>query len=160
MAVAHCLAASTALLLAASHISAQLTREERSCGCDDATSPDGLTRDEARARQHVALAVGKFVAASEKCVARCREDEGAGKLPPGGCVYGAETDGKTIACLIKAANKAFDVLEDPELDAPECLAPQLGFALPVASGLIEEFDPLIFCGSPSAAFVPQSSILR
>jgi hypothetical protein len=52
------------------------------------------------------------------------------------------------------------VLEDPELDAPECLTPELSFALPIAAGLIEEFDPLIFCASPGAAFVDQVPILR
>jgi len=121
--------------------------------CDDAASPDGLTKAEAKARQQVALVVGKFVTSSEKCLAKCRKAEGAGKLPPDVCVYGAESDATTIECLIKAATKAFDVLEDPELDAPECLAPELSFALPIASGLIEEFDPLIFCASPGSAFV-------
>ena len=49
--------------------------------------------------------------------------------------------------------KALDFVEDPELDVPECLAPDLTFALPIASGLIDDFDPVIFCGSPSGAFV-------
>ena len=43
--------------------------------------------------------------------------------------------------------------EDPELDAPECLVPALEFALPIAQGIIQDFDPRIFCGSPSGAFV-------
>ena len=121
--------------------------------CDNTASPDGLTAAEAKIRQKVALAVGKFVASSEKCVAKCRKAEAAGKLPPGSCVYLAETDPKTTACLIKVGDKALGLLEDPELDAPECLAPSLSFALPIAQGLLEEFDPRIFCGSPSGAFV-------
>lgn len=127
--------------------------------CDDGSSPDGLTKTEAKVRQKVALVVGKFVADTEKCLAKCRKGETDGKLPADSCVYGAETDQRTIDCLIKAALKAFVVLEDPELDAPECLAPQLSFALPVAAGLIEDFDPVLFCGSPSAAFVDQPAIL-
>ena len=129
-------------------------------GCDDAASPDGLTKNEAKVRQKVALVVGTFVAATEKCLAKCRKAEGEGKVAPGSCDYGAETDTKTIECLIKAGNKALDVVEDPELDAPECLAPELSFTLPIAAGLIEEFDPAIFCGSPSPAFVAQTPILR
>jgi hypothetical protein len=81
-------------------------------------------------------------------------------VPPGACVYGVEADAKTIECLIKAGTKALDVVEDADLDAPECLAPELSFALPIAAGLIEQFDPVIFCASPSAAFAAQTPILR
>ncbi len=128
--------------------------------CDDAASPDGLTKDEAKVRQKVAGVVGKFVVDSEKCLAKCRKAEANGKVAPDSCIYLAETDQKTIDCLVKAAVKGLDFLEDPELDAPECLAPELSFALPVASGLLAEFDPLLFCGSPSPAFVAQPVILR
>jgi hypothetical protein len=121
--------------------------------CDDAASPDGLTKDEAKARQKVALAVGKFLASTEKCLAKCRKAAAAGKIPATACVYGAETDQKTIDCLIKVAIKALDVVEDPELDAPECLAPDLTFALPIASGFVGDFDAILFCGSPGGAFV-------
>ena len=121
--------------------------------CDDAASPDGLTTTEAKVRQKVALAVGKFVASSEKCVAKCRKAEAAGKVPAGACVYLVGSDPKTTECLIKVGDKALDLLEDPELDAPECLAPSLSFALPIAQGIIEDFDPRIFCASTSGAFV-------
>ena len=66
---------------------------------------------------------------------------------------------KTVACR-SSGDKALDYVEDPDLDAPECLAPNLTFALPQVSGLIDQFDPLVFCGSPSAAFVDQPTILR
>jgi hypothetical protein len=121
--------------------------------CDDAASPDGLTTTEAKVRQKVALAVGKFVASSEKCVAKCRKAEAAGKVPAGACVYLVGSDPKTTECLIKVGDKALDLLGDPELDAPECLAPELEFALPIAQGIIEDFDPRIFCASPSGAFI-------
>jgi hypothetical protein len=152
-----CDAGASALLAA---IEARIDTVAPLVRCDDAASPDGLTKAEAKARQRVALVVGKFVTASEKCLAKCRKAEGTGKIALGACVYGAEADDDTIECLIKAATKAFDVIEDPELDAPECLAPELTFALPIASGLIEEFDPLIFCASPGGAFVDQTPILR
>jgi hypothetical protein len=121
--------------------------------CDDAASPDGLTQDEAKVRRKVAQVVGKFVRLSEKCLAKCRKAAAAGKIAPETCVYANVTYQPTFDCLVKVADKALDFLEDPALDAPECLAPSLGFALPVASGLIEEFDPRLFCGSPSGAFV-------
>jgi hypothetical protein len=121
--------------------------------CDDAASPDGLTKDEAKARQKVALVVGKFLTSTEKCLAKCRKGEARGTLPAGSCVYGPEAEPKTLACLTKVALKALDFVEDPALDAPECLERELTFALPIASGLIDEFDPVIFCGSPSGAFV-------
>jgi hypothetical protein len=119
--------------------------------CDDSASSDGLTKDEAKVRQKVSQVIAKYLASSEKCLAKCRKAEAAGKLPAGSCGYVDGTDQKTIDCLIKAAEKAFDFIEDPELDAPECLEPNLTFALPIASGLLEEFDPMIFCGSPSAS---------
>src|SRR5262245_12748012 len=100
--------------------------------CDDGASPDGLTTTEGKVRQKVALAVGKFVAASEKCVAKCRKAEAAHKVPAGACVYLVGSDPKTTECLIKVGDKALDLLEDPELDAPECLSPSLSFALPIA----------------------------
>ena len=121
--------------------------------CDDSTSPDGLTKGEATVRQKVALTIGKFVSGSEKCLAKCRKGEAGGKIPAGSCEYVNVTDSKTIDCLIKTGAKALDYVEDPDLDAPECLEPELTFALPSASGLIEQSDPLIFCGSPSGAFV-------
>jgi len=54
--------------------------------------------------------------------------QAAGKIVAGACTSGAETDQKTIDCLVKAALKALDFVEDPELDSPECLAPELPFA--------------------------------
>ncbi len=140
----------------AAAIEAQVDLAVPLLACDDTASPDGLAKSEAKVRQRVALVVGTFVGSSEKCLAKCRKGEAEGKIPAGACAYGAETDQKTIDCLIKAANKAFDVLEDPELDAPECLEPNLTFALPFTAGIIEEFDPLFFCASPSPAFVLRS----
>lgn len=121
--------------------------------CDDTGSPDGLTRDEGKVRQKVALVVAKFIAGSEKCLAKCRKREAAGTIDPGGCVANAETDPTTIGCLVEVGTTALEFLEDPELDTPECLQDELAFTLPIAQGLIGDFDPLLFCASPSAAFV-------
>lgn len=84
--------------------------------------------------------------------------QAAGKIVAGACTSGAETDQKTIDCLVKAALKALDFVEDPELDSPECLAPELPFALTRAAALLDDFHPLLFCGSPSAAFVAFSAV--
>jgi hypothetical protein len=121
--------------------------------CDDSGSADGLTKSEAMVREKVAITISKFVVSTEKCLAKCRKGQADGKIPPGACSYGSETDTKTIDCLIKAGGKALDYVEDPGLDAPECLEPNLTFALPQVSGLLEELDPVLFCGSPSGAFV-------
>jgi hypothetical protein len=121
--------------------------------CDDSASPDGLTKTEAKVRQKAALVVGVFTASYEKCLAGCRRREGAGRAAPGSCEALAETDAKTIACLIRIEEKAFKFLDDPEIDAPECLAPELDFAPTIAVGNVAEFDPRLFCSSPSGAFI-------
>src|SRR5262245_14280120 len=71
--------------------------------CDDSASPDGLTKNEAKVRQKVAVVVSSFLGSSEKCLAKCRKQEAAGTVVAGGCDSGAETDQKTIDCLVKAA---------------------------------------------------------
>ncbi len=128
--------------------------------CDDGASPDGLTKTEAKARQKVATTVGTYALGTEKCLATCRAGESSGKIPAGSCEGLESTDPKALACLIKVAIKAFDTLEDPDLDTPECLAPDLPFALPVLGGIVDDLDPQIFCASPSAAFVAQNDIFE
>lgn len=128
--------------------------------CDDGASPDGLTKSETKARQKVAGVVGTYTLGTEKCLATCRAGEAAGKIPAGACAGLATTDPKGLACLIKVANKAFDALEDPKLDVPECLEDDLGFALPYLSAIIDELDPQLFCASPSGAFVGQKDIFE
>src|SRR5262249_28664525 len=64
-------AASASALLAA--IAERIDTVAPLVRCDDAASLDGLTRTEAKARQQVALVVGKFVTSSEKCLATCRK---------------------------------------------------------------------------------------
>jgi hypothetical protein len=121
--------------------------------CDDGMSADGLTKSEAKVRQKVAVAVGAYTLGTEKCLATCRAGEASGKIPAGACAGLSTTDPKGLACLIKVATKAFDAIEDPDLDTPECLAPDLPFALPFLSGIIDDLDPDLFCGSPSGAFL-------
>jgi hypothetical protein len=121
--------------------------------CDDGLSDDGLTKDEAKARQKVAVAIGAYTLGTEKCLATCRAGEASGKIPRGACAGLATTDPKGLACLIKVADKAFVTLENPELDTPECLASDLPFALPYLSGIVDDLDPALFCASPSGAFV-------
>ena len=123
--------------------------------CDDGASPDGLTTTrgegppEGRARRRQSSC-----ASSEKCVAKCRKAEAAGKVPAGACVHLVGSDPKTIECLIKVGDKALDLLADPELRrAGMPGARHSTFALPIAQGIIQDFDPRIFCGSPSGAFV-------
>ncbi len=128
--------------------------------CDDAMSDDGLTKTEAKARQKIAVAIGAYTLGTEKCLATCRAGQASGKIPAGACDGLGTTDPKGLACLIKVANKAFDALENPELDTPECLAGDLPFALPVLSGIIDDLDPDLFCASPSGAFVGQNDIFE
>jgi hypothetical protein len=121
--------------------------------CDVGMSGDGLTTSEAKTRQKITVAIGGYTLGTEKCLATCRVGEASGKIPAGACAGLSTTDAKGLACLIKVANKAFDAVEDPELDTPECLAPDLPFALPLLSGIIDALDPDLFCGSPSGAFL-------
>lgn len=121
--------------------------------CNDAGSPDGLTKTEAKVRQQTALVVGKFINTYERCLGRCRKREAVGKAEAGSCTALEETDAKTVECLTKVVVKALDFLEDPELDAPECLEPELSFAAVTASGHIGDFDPRLFCASPGGAFL-------
>lgn len=121
--------------------------------CDDGASPDGLSAGEAKVRQKIALVVGVMTNGYGRCLNACRKLEAKGTTPPGSCDAGAETHAKTLACLIKVTLKAATFIEDPALDAPECLTPDLTFTLPLALERIYEFDDVLFCGSPSGAFV-------
>jgi hypothetical protein len=67
------------------------------------------------------------------------------------------TDTKTVACIDKAEGKLAGSLAKRCADAPECVLAQLGGDINNFVGLVEiavdAFDPDVFCGLPSGAFL-------
>jgi hypothetical protein len=120
--------------------------------CDDSASDDGLTEDERKCRQAAANEAGKVSAAAAKCLAKCRAAEHKGKLPPGACDQGPEFDPKTSECLDKALLKCLLTAEKKCSDPPECLG-DLFFSCFLPALTVLDFDPIVFCASPSGAFV-------
>jgi hypothetical protein len=120
--------------------------------CDDSSSTDGLTAAERKCRQAAATQAGKLVSTYGKCLAKCRAGEQKGKLPPGTCTPGTITDPKTTACIDKVFAACVLNAEKKCPDPPECLD-DVFFLCQGITGVVEGFDPAVFCGSPGGAFL-------
>ncbi len=120
--------------------------------CDDSGSDDGLTADERRCRQAAATESGKVSGAVATCLADCRAAEQKGTLPAGACDEGPELDPKTAECIEKALTRCVLTAEKKCADPPECLG-DLFFTCFGPALAVRELDPVVFCASPSGAFV-------
>jgi hypothetical protein len=114
--------------------------------CDESQSGDGLTPDERKCRQAVASQAAKIGTATAKCLTKCRKAEEEGTLPPGACVPATVTDPETVECLEKALTKCVLKSDKKCPDPPECLGDTF-FVCFGASGVVQTFHPLVFCGS-------------
>lgn len=124
--------------------------------CNDSSSPDGLTLVEARCRESAAVAATKFAADLAKCYSKCHLLEFKTKIPLGSCVPPNPLDAKTADCKAKAIAKSSATIAAKCPDPPECLAPHLPTLVqPIAANLTENYDSLVFCYSPSGAFLDQ-----
>jgi hypothetical protein len=85
------------------------------------------------------------VAGYGKCLATCRKRELEGAVPAGVCAAGAESDPKTIDCIVNVAEKPLALVEDPAIDAPECLEPLLSIAVTYLASVVADFDVLLYC---------------
>ena len=122
--------------------------------CDDSGSPDRLTALEAKCRQAAALAATKFAASLAKCYSKCHLLEFKGTIAQGSCSPPTPLDAKTATCKAAAISKNAATISAKCSDPPECLAAALPTLVqPLAANLTANFDALIFCYSPSGAFL-------
>jgi len=122
--------------------------------CNDSLSPDGLSSIEAKCRESAAMAATKFAADLAKCYSKCHLLEFKTKIPLGSCVPPTPLDAKTAECKAKAIAKNSATITAKCPDPPECLAPHLATLVqPLAANLTENYDALVFCYSPSGAFL-------
>lgn len=137
-------------------VNATLDAEYPLVFCNDSASPDGLTVVETKCRQSAALAATKFAADLAKCYSKCHLLEFKTKIPLGSCVPPTPLDAKTAACKAKAITKNSATIAAKCPDPPECLAAALPTLVqPLAANLTENYDALVFCYSPSGAFLDQ-----
>lgn len=127
--------------------------------CDDALSPDHLTKGEAKCQDSAAKALAKFVGAKSRCYAKCEAAEASGKLPPNRCNPPAPADAKTLTCVQKAEQKSTDGMDKscapPKGESPECYGSSVtgAFLTATVEAAVDGTLPATDCASPSGAFV-------
>lgn len=129
--------------------------------CDDGTSPDGLSKLEAKCQDNALKQVAKFASKKLKCFSKCESDEFRGALAPGSCLPPAPADARTAACIANAESRATAVIDKacnpPKGDAPECWGSSVDGAFLVAGfeAWVDDLVPEQFCdgSSPSGAFL-------
>jgi hypothetical protein len=91
--------------------------------CDDSSSGDGLTPEEAKCQDTTAKALSNFASKKGLCYRKCRADEHKGKIPAGSCTPPA-SDPKTTDCISKLETKTATLIdkkcEPLGGDRPEC----------------------------------------
>jgi hypothetical protein len=114
----------------------------------------GITSAEVKCRDAAATEGTKFVAALAKCYAKCHSLEFLGKVPVGSCVPPTPFDPKTATCKAAAITKSTNAITAKCPTPPPCLKNALATLVqPVAANLTENYDPQVFCYSPSGAFI-------
>lgn len=123
--------------------------------CDDSASADGLSRPEDRCRRVVGSALAKAARALGKCFVRCRQRQERQDLangPLGGTCTSAPQDRTVARCLSGVRRTALRATHRGCADAPDCLDPATLLDA-VAEQIRSDYAVLIFCASPSGAFV-------
>jgi len=121
--------------------------------CDDGASADGLTAVEDRCRRSTGAALAKAARAMGRCFIRCRRDEERGKLAPQAC------DTQPLPATARACLDGVDAAARRTIgkrcgDAPECVVP-IALVDTLETQITGDYQILIFCSSPSGAFVEQ-----
>lgn len=128
--------------------------------CDDAGSPDGLTRDEQSCADHIAAELRRFALAKFQCLRSCGRHAG-NALPANACTPPLETnpdaDPATVACIATAnARSAAHIDGTCERGNAklECYQGATGTTwLGLAGGAVDVEATQLLCGSPGGAFV-------
>jgi hypothetical protein len=119
------------------------------------TSP---TKDQAKCEDAVAKSLAKFLGAKAKCYQKCVTTEFKGKIPANSCAAGSPADVTTQECITKAETKAVTSIDKVCVTVPgnpPCYAPDTSGADwgAIGEGAVDTVAPIVFCGSPSGAFV-------
>ena len=119
--------------------------------CDDGASADGLTAVEDRCRRSAGGALAKAARAMGGCFVRCRRDEERGKLVPQAC-DAQPLPATAGTCLDRVKTAARRTIAKRCADAPECVDP-LALVDTLEAQITGDYQGLIFCASPSGAFL-------
>jgi hypothetical protein len=118
--------------------------------CDDTGSADGLAAVEDRCRRATGAALAKAARAMGACFVRCRRGEERGALPPQACA-GQPLPADARGCLERVKAATGRAIGRRCADPPECLSATLVDTL--ETQITGDYQLLIFCASPSGAFV-------
>jgi len=125
--------------------------------CDDASSIDGLSPAEDRCRRAAGAALGRAARAFGTCYVRCqqREERSDDFIPLVPCTSPPTTSQiRSVAnCLARVRRLALGAIARRCEDPPECLADPTALVDVVAEQIRSDYDVLIFCASPSGAFL-------
>jgi hypothetical protein len=119
--------------------------------CDDGSSADGLSTVEDRCRRSAGSALAKAARAMGGCFLRCRRDEERGKLVPQACAA-QPLPASARACLDRVKDAARKSIGRRCADPPECVDP-LALVDTLETQIAGDYQILIFCASPSGAFL-------
>jgi hypothetical protein len=103
------------------------------------------TPAESRCTQRVARAAGGFAHHYGRCFVRCHG---------GGCDGAGPGDARAMACAARAASRAASLIDAGCATPPACHGGLSGAAwVDLVRAAVDHGRPVIFCGSPSGAFV-------
>ena len=117
--------------------------------CDDT---DGISEPEHRCRRTTGAALAKAARAMGICFVRCRRDEERGTLAPQACEL-QPVPAATRSCLDGVKTAAARAIDRRCTDPPECLPKPAALVDTLETQITSDYQVLIFCASPSGAFV-------
>jgi hypothetical protein len=124
--------------------------------CDDASSVDGLSPAEDRCRRAAGAALARAARAFGTCFVRCRQrEERSRSMPLVACTSppDAAQIRSVASCLARVRRLALRAIDRQCENPPECLADPTTLVDVVAEQIRSDYDVLIFCASPSGAFL-------
>ena len=125
--------------------------------CDDTASPDGLSRVEDRCRRASGAVLARAARAFGTCFVRCQKSVERDRFVPlVSCTSPADAAQiEAVArCLARVRRLALAAIGRACADPPDCLDPAALVDV-VAEQIRSDYDALIFCASPSGAFLTQ-----
>jgi hypothetical protein len=123
--------------------------------CDDSSSADGLSPVEDRCRREAGSVLARAARAFGICIVRCqRAVEHERDTPAVPCTAAAPVQIRSVArCLSRVRHLAITAIDRRCQDPPDCLPDPTALVDVVAEQIRSDYDALIFCASPSGAFV-------
>jgi len=107
-----------------------------------------------RCRASAARVLARTAVATGRCMVGCRRRALRGATSVESCTPGALADARLTACLAAVAGRAAAPLRRGCASPPSCLVPVLpGLVARVQAQIETDYDAIIFCGSPSGAFL-------